>query len=452
MVNSKFVAFKVDKQVPLQGPHQAPTSIVLNCRKGGGKRRSKAGQAADSHPVSVTKLLNPGKKRQRDEEDQDRKCESQSSKSPKLSVGTSPHSGQSSQGSRALSPQTPSSTPGQSSIGLGGSTPVRPLKRTRLSRRKPFTGEWHTDIWWHVMTVSNPAQLLQFREHIRLCFHLLDRYPKIWEHSRVHTYGDDVPNPPSEINEFQYASLRHGTGCMSCHKEKTRKPYWAFLRRWCKDCLKSKLILDHEAIPMMASIPMPSENGEELSSLMRCLPSGVLDTWGNFLGVGPATTHSLKTVYVRDDVEKLVAECTARLKANDFVWTEEAKTWIREKTKLMEERRAFAQQIERWEEKSRQAKSLQNHNFKESRRTYFAQRANEFDPPMLLAEMQGYRAFDRSIKITKPPNLSCWQMLKPKLEVERAARLAAAQEVAVEKRSGIPIDFLLSGSQGSRAI
>lgn len=205
---------------------------------------------------------------------------------------------------------------------------------------------------------------------------------------------------------------------------------------------------------MIAGILKPSmENSDDLASFWRCLPSGVLDTWGNFLGVGPAQTHSLKTVYVKADVDKFAAECQARLKKNNNVWTDDDRAWVRERTKLMEERRAFAHKIEKWEEKSRAAKTLQNQTFKESRRTFFTERGNEFDPPMLQAEMEGYKAFDRSIKITKSPNVACWQMLKPKLEAERAAKLAAAKEVvAVERRSAIPIDLLLVSSPVNRTM
>jgi hypothetical protein len=267
------------------------------------------------------------------------------------------------------------------------------------------------------LSFSDPAQLLVMRRGIPSCYYFLRDNPMLWKHSRNYHYGSALPEPPSELTEFQYADLRHDHGCMSCGTANTRKTYWAFLRRWCKTCLQSKTLKEHDAMVLLRNA-----HGEDVSYLHNCLPSGIFDSWGNFVGVGPATTHALKTVYLLSDVQKLVIDYI-NLKAQNkdpASWSAELHAWYDPKVAIVEERRAFAHKMEGWEELMRNERTYDYSAKKSARKKYFQAKALELSPAISVREIECCPSYRRAIAIPKEPNNTSWLQLKPKLEKEAA--------------------------------
>lgn len=411
MVNVKNVAFKVNKQTPIsQAPPQA-YGTVINCRKPGGKRAFKDLKEVRSHSVPLTNVSGT-KKRRRDDQ-----------KSEQLQrqidfITSSPANAQTAlmalrQDDQPLITQK-----------------LKQIKPTRFRKGKILEKGVDLDCWFTILSFSDPAQLLEMRQKIASCYRFLRDNPMLWVHSRNYYYGNDMPEPPSGMTEFEYAHLRHGHGCMSCGAPSTRKTYWAFLRRWCKTCLQSKTIKEHDAMVVMRTAGI-----EDVSLLRKCLPSGVFDSWGNFVGVGPASTHSLKTIYLLSEVQKLETEVRDAAVLNPTGWSAELRPGMAHKATLVDERRAFARKMELWEEATRSNKASDYQAKKSARKTYFEQKASQLEPPITLKEMEACPSYRRAIAIPKDPNNTSWQQLRPKLEKE-AAELALGRLNTPETRAG----------------
>lgn len=113
---------------------------------------------------------------------------------------------------------------------------------TRLRTNRPVVADIPLDVWGLVL----PYCSLDFLFRARLINKDFERrlsYESTWRNTRIKNYGPDMPGPPGGLSEVQYANLLVGIGCMSCGDKKARKTYWAFLRRWCHNCLKEKVIL-----------------------------------------------------------------------------------------------------------------------------------------------------------------------------------------------------------------
>lgn len=411
MVNVKNVAFKVNKQTPIsQAPPQA-FGTVINCRKPGGKRASKELKEVRSHSVPLTNV--PGSKKRRRDEQKSEELQQQIN-----FITSSPANAQAAlvalrQGSQPLINQT-----------------LKQIKPTRFRKGKILEKGVDLDCWFTILSFSDPAQLLEMRQKIASCYRFLRDNPMLWVHSRNYYYGNDMPEPPSAMTEFQYAHLRHGHGCMSCGAPSTRKTYWAFLRRWCKTCLQSKTVKEHDAMVVMRTVGI-----EDVSLLRKCLPSGVFDSWGNFVGVGPASTHSLKTIYLLSEVQKLETEIRDAALLYPNAWSAELRPGMARKATLVEERRAFARKMELWEEATRSNKASDYQAKKAARKAYFEHKASQLEPPISLKEMEACPCYRRAIAIPKDPNNTSWQQLKPKLEKE-AAELALGRLATPEMRGG----------------
>ncbi|KAF2848963.1 hypothetical protein T440DRAFT_469707 [Plenodomus tracheiphilus IPT5] len=413
MVNAKHVAFQVNKQTPIaQGPAQA-YATVINCRKQAGKRPGLAQKELRSHHVPLSNI--PGAlKRKRDDH-----------------------------GDGELAQSTTGTWPQANSITLRSTTLDRSLltqhwqqcKPMRLRISKSLSKGVDLDCWFTILSFLDPAQLLEVREKIASCYRFLRDNPMLWKHSRNYYYGKDMPDPPSELTEFQYAHLRHGHGCMSCGAKNTRKTYWAFLRRWCKTCLQSKTLKEHDALALLRD-----EKGEDISFIKACLPSGIFDSWGNFVGVGPATTHSLKTIYSLPDVQKLVAEYNTEARTRSADQTELHTwyvTWHANKMSIIEERKAFAKKMELWEETTRSTKTFDYQARKSARKLYFEQKAKQLTPPIDLRQLEACPSYRRAIAIPKDPNITSWNQLRPKVEKETAELALQQQEQQAPEVSAV---------------
>ncbi|KAF2797908.1 hypothetical protein K505DRAFT_322208 [Melanomma pulvis-pyrius CBS 109.77] len=394
MVNHKNVTFTVNKQTPIQEPPPVAYGIVINYGKPGAKQTSTR--------VYRAKLkLEEDRKRNVDDLDDDEEGTSQTKKfimGPRKSPVM------------AKSKRTVTYKPQ-----LSGPTKFR--------KGKPLAKGIDLDCWFTILSFADPSQLLEMRSKIASCFRFLRDNPMLWKYSRCFFYGDSLPDPPADLTEFQYAHLRHGHGCMSCGTRSTRKTYWVFLRRWCKSCLHSKVVKGQDVVPMLKDY-----HGEDISFIQKCLPSGIFDSWGNFVGAGPSNNHSVKTIYLLSDVKKLVAEYIKESRDNYISWHAEVRTWVVNKTKMNEDRREFARRMELWEEMARTSKSYGHQENKTARKMYFADKASKLTPPISAQEMQLCPSYRRAVAIPKLPNMTSWMQLRPKLEKEAAALAAKRAE------------------------
>lgn len=190
----------------------------------------------------------------------------------------------------------------------------------------------------------------------------------------------------------------------------------------CKDCLTNQVIKEYEAMALLKG-----PDGEDVSFIRAALPSGIYDSWGNFVGVGPASTHALKTIYLRSDVEKLVAEYKRELRERASDATEPSTwiaTWLAAKAQKIEERQAFAKKMEQWEEMQRTARTAEYSSKKSRRKAYFKEKAAQLTPPIGIKELEACPSYKRAVTIPKDPNNTSWDLLKPKI-VKEAAQNAA---------------------------
>jgi hypothetical protein len=398
MVNAKGVAFKVNAQTPISQTLAHAYGTVINCRRTVGKRAAKEQKEAKSRHVILRNVHRSegSLKRKRSAEDGDSEDVSTAAMFSAIDAATTT--------------TTRATTPSLSQM-------WQQTKPTRLRKAKPKSKGVDLDCWFTILSFSDPAQLLEMRQKIVSCYRFLRDNPMLWKHSRNYYYGSDMPDPPNELTEFQYAHLRHGHGCMSCHAPNTRKTYWAFLRRWCKTCLQSKTVKEHDAMVLLRDA-----NGEDISYLHKCLPSGIFDSWGNFVGVGPATTHSLKTVYLLSDVQRFVAEYInlKALNEDPAAWLDEVRAWHAPKVETVLERKAFAHRMEGWEETTRSERTYDYQARKAARKVFFEKQAAQLTPPITVREMECCPSYRRAIAIPKEPNNTSWLQLKPKLEKEAA--------------------------------
>ncbi|KAG9190698.1 hypothetical protein G6011_08786 [Alternaria panax] len=404
MVNAKYVAFTVNKQTPfLQTPDQA-YATVINCRRPGGKRAGLA-QEVRSHNVPLAMVEGSLKRKRGDESRKD----SEQAANPAMYSGNNATTPLAAAPARQLLNQQ-----------------WQQRKPTRLRRGKILSKGVDLDCWFIILSYSDPAQLLEMRSKIASCYRFLRDNPMLWKHSRDYYYGNDMPDPPPGLTEFQFAHLRHGHGCMDCGAPNTRKTFWAFLRRMCKDCLNSQVVKEYDAIAQLRGL-----DGEDVSYIRAALPSGIFDSWGNFVGVGPASTHALKTIYLRSDVQKLVAEFhnesrqrVPNTEETTAWWTE----WLAAKAKQVEERQMFAKKMEQWEEMQRTARTSDYSAKKSRRKNFFKEKALQLTPPIGVKELEACPAYKRAITIPKDPNNTSWDLLKPKI-VKEAAENAAKRNM-----------------------
>ena len=86
-----------------------------------------------------------------------------------------------------------------------------------------------------------------------------------WQDRNRHYYPSNSEHPlpptPPGLSEGEYANLLEGKGCMKCLKKKSTKTYWAFSKRWCKECFTASIIrvrLFPFLVQLIRSCPHPS--------------------------------------------------------------------------------------------------------------------------------------------------------------------------------------------------
>lgn len=113
----------------------------------------------------------------------------------------------------------------------------------RTSRPLKIAKDVHLDAWRLIFCSSDLRFLLDAKLVCR-DFYMLLQDQSIWKQSRENQFGTEMPEPPGNLTEQQYADLLVGKGCQNrrCAKWSTAKVYWAFEARLCNDCLSQKTI------------------------------------------------------------------------------------------------------------------------------------------------------------------------------------------------------------------
>lgn len=458
-MNAKNVAFRVDKQIPDRSLPPQPFATVINCRKPGGKR-AKRKQQVRSQQVPLTRVAEPQQgisaKRKRTPPDEDeRETTSHQAKRPRSSPGSDDITDSSSNTNFANSATSTSITDSSSSNNFPNSVnstsifdisqgnadspgtpsgtesprpfPVQrqrnPEASAKIRRGRALKTGPPDDVWACILDVTSPDQLLKLRSKLPVVYDLLKNRTHIWCNSRKN-WSDTLPDPPAGLNEFQYADLRHGSGCMSCRTKSTRKTYWTFMRRWCKTCLQSKTIKEHDAMALFKD-----HQDRDISDLRKCIPSAVFDSWGNYVGVGPPDGVTLKLVYLMSDVRDVVAEYN-RLSQGDVAFDRDA--WMARKAEAVATRRDFARKMEFWEETTRSSRSSDYQAKKDHRKDFFREQAGRLLPPINVEDMCQSSAYKRAVAIPREPTMNSWLQLKPKLEKEVAELRAGKQPASTQ--------------------
>ena len=117
-------------------------------------------------------------------------------------------------------------------------------KPPRLRPSKPLqnSGDVYPDIWFGILSFTEPKFLLEARTICKEFYKLLEDHSAIWRSSRMKFYGSDMPECPDGQTETQYVDLLAGRGCQisKCAKTETQKVHWIYRGRLCTDCLAEK--------------------------------------------------------------------------------------------------------------------------------------------------------------------------------------------------------------------
>ena len=299
---------------------------------------------------------------------------------------------------------------------------------TVLQPRRPVKADLHWVFWCVFMELMDTDDLLRLREAVPRVFRLLDRYPATWGRNRRKLYGDALPDLPQEVevSEFQYADLRHEYGCQKCHKKETRKTYWPFLRRWCKECFGASVVNCQ-----MAAWSLMNVEGNNISrtrnilSTAHCLPAIYKNSRGTLTsnGQGRPGQQPCLAFCLKSDVDMLKNKYIGMKAENthglDDAWNEYCKS-LQERTKAVQK---FAIEVEKWEKEQRDKQATEMRAMRAARESFFAKRALQLDPPMTLAELRMCPSYQRSMVISKYPSSSSWEHLKNKVLEERPSGL-----------------------------
>ncbi|KAI9818117.1 MAG: hypothetical protein M1827_000742 [Pycnora praestabilis] len=301
---------------------------------------------------------------------------------------------------------------------------------TKLRKGREVETKLSMDVWELILSFCPSTFLFRARQ-INKSFHRALIYESAWKKNRIQNNGEDMPNPLPGMKEWDYVNLLEGLGCMDCKNPKTRKCYWAFQKRWCKECLAKNTMKGSTTGNVIDKYPQ----------LSNCIPHAVVDSWGNYESAGSyqrdwqRVGHGQHKIFLNTAVTKVVKELEdflANTTAENEERTEEdMNKWYEAKEVENHELMKKIQEIENWDEKTKRDKISKGAQHKADRIIYFQEKAMSMTPPLGPAALDLIPAYKRSIDISRPPNDRSWKALLPKLEKER---VAAEEAVATELR------------------
>ncbi|KAI4246575.1 MAG: hypothetical protein L6R40_001938 [Gallowayella cf. fulva] len=232
--------------------------------------------------------------------------------------------------------------------------PKKALKALRAN--KPVQTVVHMDIWCTILKNGHPlvaSTMKNVAQRFRRL--LLFDNPAIWRTARLNTFGHDHPDPPPNLNEWQYANLLVGIGCQAkgCKDKKTRRVCWAFQRRWCNTCMKKNVIMESGCGLALKKYP----------DIIKCVPSVSFDQYGVYQCIGdyePGTVPPwlridpwAKKAYLRADFARTLREFEefeSRIDGDGPEVSDVRMSWVDDKKKANEELVKKLQAIEHWAE------------------------------------------------------------------------------------------------------
>ncbi|KAF2085927.1 hypothetical protein K490DRAFT_67214 [Saccharata proteae CBS 121410] len=297
-----------------------------------------------------------------------------------------------------------------------------PKKMTRLRKDRPVQSDIYEDVWCRIMEFSDPAMLFTMKKIGPQFSQSLRKYQHIWRNSAENYYGSDLPPTPAGLEHYQFADLLAGQGCMSCGDSRARKPYWAFLRRWCEKCFCSKTMKHEDTVSIDQKYP----------GLLQCTISATVDSWGHYsyAGWGQEDRRSLRDgcrpVYLKKDVTDLIETYEAFLQElNSKDLSSEEK--FDEQTEWMKVRRTETQditstrfQIDMFEKKWLGKKAVDNAKMRKDRGDFIIAKCLELNPPLHEDALKLIPAYKSNLKIVKEGGTDkMWNTLRPKLLAAR---------------------------------
>lgn len=325
----------------------------------------------------------------------------------------------------------PSALPSLATLGLNRpivktTNPVRrklPTPKTsRISFRnkavlrasKPIVASIPIDVWQVIFAFCPPRFLIKARSVCRVFKRALE-YNKTWEDARWTTYGPKCPGPPAGLTEMQFADLISGIGCQdgSCSNEKCRKIYWAFQRRWCEKCLVKKV----------TTLPPQSTFIEAYPMLDACLINFTYDKWEKYHYTGRykvlpdwVSMVGFKCGYERRAIMEFITE----VRGLEDVSETAKNDWYLMKKDRRDQTMTQLQAVETFFEELKRNESNRRVEARETRGRFFELKAMELDPPLDAAALCLLASYQRASAIDRPATEYCWEVLKPKVESERA--------------------------------
>lgn len=115
------------------------------------------------------------------------------------------------------------------------------------------------------------------------------------------------------------------------------------------------------------------------------------------------------------DIEAFNASDPGKILKSD----EDREAWYEAKAARRDDSVRELQCIENWVEGSKRERMEATRKLKEERVNYFENLASEMEPPLPPDTLHLTVSFQRAILIAKPPSMRSWQVLKPKLIVDR---------------------------------
>ena len=180
---------------------------------------------------------------------------------------------------------------------------------------------------------------------------------------------------------------------------------------------------------------------EQHPKIFECIPHAVFDSFYNFETSG---TYPVPPVWGRNSQAHLIgyeksAITTKIAEVEEFLRVEpsesqkteeEVEAWYNPQIEANKALILQVQAVEDWEYTCRLQRLDDTKAHKTKRAEYFQQQAKTMVPPLELEALVLVQSYKRAIAITKPPSERAWQILRPKLEAERAK---AEQEVQKRK-------------------
>ncbi len=320
------------------------------------------------------------------------------------------------------------------------------MRSTRIELRtnKPLQNaeDVNPDVWRIILKNSPLKFLLSAKTLNRHFYRLLKEESTIWYESRVNQYSKDMPGPPGQMSEQQYAQLLEGKGCqnISCPQRSTGKVYWAFCVRLCELCYHQKTVKEEYAKRYQLEDPITH-------FLLSLLPAAVVDG-GKYSRCRLINTHSgdweattAGAVYSKAEVDKIQVEFRQLEEVGRTA--DEIADWKAQKKEAAIALTSHLADIENWDRDRADSAP----KYRVARADFFKQQAamlpRSEGGPMSEDVLKKMLAFKMSLDANTEPSKKTWDILKAKIVPYRAEAeqlVSYEQQMLSNSRPGLEIN------------